>query len=104
MAGSSLRARRSGVDRRSHLLEGAAAANIGDLLIDVSVGRLRPFLEKRRYRHDHTALAIAALRYVKLEPGFLYGVQIVVLGKALDRGDLLAGGRADGERAGPGRN
>ena len=81
------------MDGLAHLLEGAAAANVGDLVIDVSVGRLRLFFEQRRNRHDHTALAIAALRHVMLDPGLLYLVQRAVLGKAFDRGDLLAVGR-----------
>src|SRR5258708_15735791 len=35
---------RGGVDRLAHLLEGAAAADIGDGVVDVLVGRLRVFL------------------------------------------------------------
>src|SRR5215813_5687202 len=47
---------RDGVDRLAHLLEGAAAADIGDGLVDVGVGRLRLVLQKRRHRHDEAAL------------------------------------------------
>src|ERR1700752_2514100 len=36
---------RGGVDRLAHLLEGAAATDIGDGLVDVLVGRLRFFLQ-----------------------------------------------------------
>src|SRR3981081_1692722 len=37
---------RRGVDRLAHLLESAAAADIGDGFVDVLVGRLRFFLGK----------------------------------------------------------
>src|ERR1043166_3937413 len=52
-----LRVRR-GVNCRAHLLEGAAPADVGDLPIDVGVGRFRLELEQLRDRHDHAALAI----------------------------------------------
>src|SRR5712691_1508267 len=50
-----------GVDRFAHLLIGAAAANIGDAGVDVCIGRLGVRLEQGGDRHDHAALAIAAL-------------------------------------------
>src|ERR1035437_3618610 len=80
-----------GVDRRAHLLEGAAPANIGNRLVDVGVSRLRLFLQQRRDRHDHAALAVAALRHVEIDPGLLDFGEHSVLGEALDGGDLLAG-------------
>src|ERR1700751_308451 len=58
---------RDRVDRLAHLLEGAAAADIGDGVVDVGVGRLRLLLEECRHRHDHSALAIAALRNVVVD-------------------------------------
>src|SRR5436190_15604561 len=90
----------SGVDRFAHLLEGAAAADVGDRRVDVGVGRLRLLLEERRDRHDHSRLAIAALRHVVRDPGLLHLVQRVALREALDRRDLLARGRAHREGAG----
>src|ERR1700736_5413679 len=82
---------RGGVDRLAHLLEGAAAADIGDGFVDVLVGRLRLFLERRPHRHDHSALAIAALRNVVGDPGLLHLVQGAVRGsQSFDGGDLLA--------------
>src|SRR5450755_696965 len=66
---------RGGVDRLAHLLEGAAAADIGDGGVDVLVGRLRLVLEQGRHRHDHAARAIAALRDVGGDPGLLHLVQ-----------------------------
>src|SRR5450432_3050305 len=49
---------RGGVNRFTRLLEGAAAANIGDGFVDVRVRRLRLVLEQSRDRHDHAALAV----------------------------------------------
>src|SRR5579872_990154 len=81
---------RGGVYRLAHLLEGAAAADIGNRFVDVLVGRLRLLLQKRRHRHDHAALAIAALGNVIGNPGLLHLVQGAVVRQSLDRGDLLA--------------
>src|SRR5258706_10325397 len=58
MAASSNVRRR--VDRLAHLLEGAAAADIGGGFFDVLVGRLRFLLEKRRHPPDHSGFAISA--------------------------------------------
>src|SRR5215471_12603922 len=82
---------RGGVDRLAHLLEGAAAADIGDGLVDVLVGRIRLVLEQGRHGHDHSALAIAALRDFIRDPGLLHLVQRTVGCKTFDCGDLLAG-------------
>src|SRR5205085_5715977 len=96
---------RGGVDRLAHLLEGAAAADIGDGLVDVLVGRLRLVLQQRRHRHDHAALAVAALRHVAGDPGLLHLVELAVRGcQPLDGGDLLAGGLADRDAAGAHRH
>src|ERR1700688_1283034 len=86
---------RGGVDCLAHLLEGAAAADIGDGFVDVLVGRLPLLLEKRRHRHDHPGLAITALRNVVVDPGFLHLVQRPVGGQSFNRGDLFATGFAD---------
>src|ERR1700710_1243838 len=66
---------RSGVNGLANLLEGSAAADIGDGLVDILIGRLRLFLEQGRDRHDHPALAIATLRNVVGHPGLLHLVQ-----------------------------
>src|SRR3981189_551079 len=73
---------RRGVDRLAHLLERAAAADMCDGVVDVLVGRLRFFLEKRSHRHDHSGLAISALRDVVVDPGFLYLVPCAICGTA----------------------
>src|ERR1700757_1173579 len=93
---------RDHVDRFAHLLEGAAAADIGDGLVDVGVGRFRIFLQQRRDRHDHPALAIAALRNVMRDPRLLHLVQRTAACQALDRGDLFAFGLAHRDPAGAG--
>src|SRR5215211_6475446 len=99
MTASSSRARGSGVDCRADLLVGAAPADVGDVGVDVGVGRLCLVLEKRRHRHDHAGLAIAALRHVVIEPDLLHLVKDPVLGEAFDRGDLLTFSFADRQRA-----
>src|SRR5436189_285563 len=86
---------RGGVDCLADLLEGPASADIGDGLVDVLVGRLGLLFEKRRDRHDHAALAIAALRHIVGHPGMLHLVQGAVAGETFDHGDLLADGFAD---------
>src|SRR6266705_1720064 len=67
---------RGHVDRLAHLLIGAATANVGNGGVDVRVGRLRLLLEERRDRHDHAALAVAALRHVVRDPGLLHRMQL----------------------------
>src|SRR3954470_12540182 len=91
---------RCGVDCLADLLEGAATADIGDGFVDVLVGRFRLLLEQGRNRHDHAALAIAALRYVLGDPGLLYFVQCAIRRKAFDGGNLLADGFRDQHAAG----
>src|ERR1700726_3376355 len=71
---------RDGVNGLAHLLEGAAAADIGDGVIDVLVGGFWLVLEKGCHRHDHAALAIAALWNVVGDPGLLHLVQDAVVG------------------------
>src|SRR5262245_7884927 len=87
------------MDGRPHLLIGAAAADIGDVGVDVRIGRPGFLLEQRRDRHDHPGLAIAALRYVVLYPGLLHLVQRSALGEPFDSRDLLAFNRAHRHRA-----
>src|SRR5215831_20897617 len=77
------------MDRFADLLEGAAAANIGDRGIDICVGGLRLVLKERCHRHDHAALTVPALRNVVFDPSLLHAVLVAVLGKAFDGGDLL---------------
>src|ERR1041384_5071326 len=73
-----------GVNGFTRLLEGAATADGGDRLIDIRVGRLRLFLEQRRHRHDHAALAITALRHVLGDPRLLHLVQCAIRRQSFD--------------------
>src|SRR5215210_6790231 len=73
-----------GVNGLAHLLEGAAAADIGDRFVDVFVGRLRLFLQQCRDRHDHSGLTVTALRHVVVDPGFLHLMQRAVLRQTFD--------------------
>src|SRR3954451_25435392 len=93
-----------GVNGITRLLEGAAAADIGDGFVDVLVGRLRLLLEQGRDRHGHAALAIAALRNVLGDPGLLDLVQCAIRRQPLDGGDLLADGFRDQHAAGARRD
>src|SRR5262245_16229418 len=79
-----------GVNGRANLLIGAAPADIGERAIDVRIGRLGLVLEQSCHRHDHPALAVAALRHVVVEPSLLDLGEDAVDGKAFDGGDLLA--------------
>src|ERR1700736_6314447 len=101
MASSSVR---GGVNGLAHLLEGAATAVIRNGFINVLVGRLRLLLEKRCHRHDHSALAIAALRNVVGDPRLLNLMEGAVAGESLDGGDLLANGFTDHHAAGAHRD
>src|SRR5262245_55977670 len=92
-----------GVDGLARLLEGAAAADVGDPRVDVGVGRPGLLLQERRDRHDHPGLTVAALGYVEIDPGLLHFVQDAAVGQALDRRDLLAFRRGDGQHAGSDR-
>src|SRR5882672_4208001 len=74
-----------GVDRFAHLLEGAAAADVGDGGIDVGVARLGIRLEERSPRRDHARLSMAALRHDPFPPRLLTLVQCLASGKTLHK-------------------
>src|ERR1700681_4217951 len=58
--------------------------------VDVGIGRRRVLLQKRRCRHDLTALAVPALGYLKFYPRGLDRLGRLAL-QSLDGGHLLAG-------------
>src|SRR3954466_13560783 len=72
-----------GVNGFTRLLEGAATADVGDGLVDIGVGRFRLLFKQRRDRHDHAALAIAALRDILGDPGLLHLVQCAIRRQSL---------------------
>ncbi len=92
------------MDRLPHLLERAATANVRDLEIDLGIGRVGLVLEQSRNRHDHAALAVAALRHVIFDPRLLHLVQRAVLREPLDGGDVLVHHHAHQHRAGAHRD
>src|SRR3989442_10774888 len=94
---------RRGVNGLAHLLERAAATDVGDSRVDVGVGRLGRVLQERRHRHDHPGLTVAALGHLVVDPRLLHLVQDAAAREAFDRGDLLALGHADGHDAGADR-
>jgi len=73
----------------AHPAIGAAPADIGDLGVDLLVGRIGRFRKKGSRCHDHSALAVTALRHVGFHPHFLNRVR-TVRGEAFD-GDYLVG-------------
>src|SRR5690348_11686769 len=95
---------RGGVNRLAHLLEGAAAADVGDGFVDILVGRLWLLLQKCRHRHDHPTLTISALRNIACDPGLLHLVQGAAIREPLNGGDFFADGLAHGHAAGADRD
>ena len=59
------------MDRTADANISSAAADIGKVGIDISVGGLRVLLQKRHCSHDLTGLAVAALRDILCKPGLL---------------------------------
>src|ERR1700728_2074391 len=77
----------------------ATAANIGDIGVDIGIGRTGKLFEERDRGHDLPRLAVAALRNVFRNPGALHRMAIV-RGEAFDGGNLRAIKGADWHRAG----
>src|SRR5689334_12969832 len=63
------------VNRFANPLIGAAAADVsGHGGVDLRIGGFRGLGEQRRCGHDLSRLAVAALRYVHIDPSALHGV------------------------------
>src|SRR5215467_12876194 len=75
-------------DRRSRI--GPATANIGDGRIDVGVSRLWLRPQQRSHRHDHSTLAVTALRDVLSEPDLLHRVEFAIGTHSLNGRNLPA--------------
>src|SRR5262249_38698212 len=80
-----------------------APADIGDARVDLVVSRMRVLSEECGDRHDHSRLAVTALRHLVVDPRLLHAMQRAVLGEPLDGRDArtlsargLEGARADG--------
>src|SRR5262249_4045101 len=76
------------VDSGTDALVGATAADIGDRVIDIGIGRSWPILEQPHDGHNHSALAVSALRDIVIDPRLLDGLERAILGKSLDGRDL----------------
>src|SRR5262245_48659487 len=71
--------------RAAQPLIGAATADIGEIGVDIGIGRIGVALEISRRRHDLAGLAVAALRHLLGEPGLLHRMPAVG-GKTFDGG------------------
>src|ERR1700722_20172459 len=82
---------------------GAAAADVAvHMTNDVVAARILVGRKQRRGLHDLAGLAVAALRYLQVEPGFLQRM-VAIGGQALDGGDALASHHGDRRLARPHR-
>jgi hypothetical protein len=87
------------MDRAAKPLVSPATAYVGDVGVDLGVGRVGILLEESNRRHDLTGLAIAALRHVFGQPSLLHRM-LAVGRKPFDGGDAGAGQRTDRDRTG----
>src|SRR6266850_2701968 len=85
--------------RAAEPLIGAATADIGEIGVDIGVGRVRIGLEIGRRRHDLAGLAVTALRDLFAQPRLLHRM-LAVGREPLDSGDLLPCDGSDRHRAG----
>src|SRR6516162_5385707 len=76
------------MDSGTDALVSATAADIGDRVINIGVGRFWPILQQRHDGHDHSALAVSTLRDIVVDPRLLNGVERAILGKSLNGRDL----------------
>src|SRR5260370_11997021 len=82
-------------------VRGAAAEVAAHRLLDLLVVRPGSGLEQRDRAHDLTALAVAALHDVFVDPGLLHGAAGGVLGDALDGDDGPIADQRHRHQAGP---
>src|SRR5882672_2802305 len=84
--------------RAAEPLIGAATADVGEIGVDIGVGRVRIGLEIGHRRHDLAGLAVTALRDLFAQPRLLHRM-LAVGREPLDGGDLLPFDAADRHRA-----
>src|SRR5437899_1454141 len=77
----------------------AATTDVRDGGVDIRIARMAIRGEQCHGRHDHAALAVAALRHLLRDPGLLHRVTAVAR-EALDRRDVAAFRRTQREGAG----
>src|SRR5712691_4095903 len=85
--------------RAAEPLVSAATADVGEIGVDIGVGRVWIGLEIGRRRHDLAGLAITALRHLFAQPRLLHRM-LAVGREPLDGGDLFPRDGSDRHRAG----
>src|SRR5260370_32376108 len=75
------------MDRLADALVGPAPADVRDCSIDVCVSRAALLGQQSCHRHDHAALAIAALLHLLLDPGLLHRMR-PIMRQPFARGDF----------------
>src|ERR1700750_3174089 len=78
----------------------ASAQIVSKRLDDFGFGRTRRTIEQRPGAHDHAVQAIAALRGLLLDKGFLHGIRMVASAEALECEDLTSKRAIDRNDAG----
>src|SRR5258706_3701249 len=78
---------RRNMDRLANAPVGPAPADVGHCSIDVCVSGTRPLSQQSCRRHDHAALAVAALRHLLRDPGLLHGMRSIMR-QPFDRRDF----------------
>ena len=92
------------MDRSADARIGATATQVGGHgRIDVLIRGRGVEIQKRGRLHDLARLAVAALRDLMFDPGFLNGVQTIGLREPLNGYHFAAGQIADGKLTGPHR-
>ena len=84
----------------THALVSAASAQVGHGFVDVGIGRLWFSGQERRRRHEHAALAVAALRDLLFNPGLLQGAGFVGGAQGFDGVDVGSCNTGHGGNAG----
>jgi hypothetical protein len=87
-------------DRLAHAHRGAATAQVVDGRIDLGIARVAPRRQQSGRRHEHTALAVAALRHLARNPCPLERVQHLARGEAFDRAHRPSLHRCERRQAG----
>jgi hypothetical protein len=77
----------------------AATARIGNLSVDLRIGRIWASVKQSHNAHDHARLAVATLRYVELDPSELHGM-CAIRRQAFDGGHSLTDRGRDWNAAG----
>src|SRR5436190_19716000 len=91
---SRLHQSRGAMDRTADADISSAAADVGQISVDIGVGWLRMVFQECNGRHDLSGLAVTALRDILGKPGLLHGV-LRIRRQAFDGCDALVGNVPD---------